>query len=136
MTMTMLSQTEAQRELCELNALHLEQALLQARIDAALKRLLDTDAETMRVYSFDGQARDLLPGSRMHVLHEEWKDGRLSPKDSAHDADNCPGHWCHADGRPRSFREDPVISFAFRGTWILAGWDDREAVLVREEVAA
>lgn len=133
MTKTMIPQTEAARELQELNALHLDLALTQARIDAAIERLIDTDAETLRVFSFDGP-KDMLPGSRVHVLYEVWKDGRLKPKHSAHLADSCPGHWCHADGKPRSFGGDPVITFAFRGEWILAGWDDDHAVLVREEV--
>ena len=132
---TIIADSDAARELQELNALHLDLALTQARIDAAIERLIDTDAETLRVFSLDHPRADMLPGSRVHVLYEEWKDHRLSPKHSAHLADSCPGHWCHADGKPRSFGGDPVITFAFRGEWILAGWDGRHGILVKEASA-
>lgn len=126
---------QAARELQELNLLHLEQALLKARIDAAILRLLDTDTETLRVSDIDDR-KNVLTGSRMHVLLEEWRGDFPKTKHSAHTADACPGHWCHADGEPRWFGRDDNITFAFRGEWVLAAWDDTDAILVREEAAA
>lgn len=139
MTMTMLSQTEAQRELCELNALHLEQALLQARIAAATTRLIETGT-TRTVRWFDGDRMALLPGSRIHVLREVWTDSRRD-KFTTHDADSCTYRWCsNPIGEvlvaERATRHRPGIGFAFEGSWIFAAHADDSLVLVREEVYA
>ena len=134
-TKAIVAETEAQRELAELNALHIEQALIQARIAAAIDRLLDTDAETLRVSSIDGRDA-LLPGSHVHVLHEVWTDGRRDAM-SAHDADTCHFRWCsnpigEVVTAERARGSVPGIGFAFEGTWLLAAYDGRDAVLVRE----
>lgn len=135
---TTLPQTEAQRELCELNALHLEQALLQARIDAALLRLLDTDA-AMRIpriavhMSREVDRAALLPGTVMHALHEQWLGKFKKSILTAHPADSCNTVWC--DDKARA-AVDPEFTFTFRGVWIFAGWIDEDAVIVREEVTA
>lgn len=131
---TIIADSDAARELQELNALHLDLALTQARIDAAIERLIDADAETLRVFTIDDRA-NVLTGNRMHVLLEEWHGGHSKTKYSAHSADSCPGHWCHADGEPRWFGRDKDITFAFRGEWILAGWDGGHGILVKEASA-
>lgn len=129
-------QIDAQRELQELNALHLEQALIQARIDAALDRLSSDETLTLKAYSVDNKSA-VLPGSRVHVLLEKWHRSEFRKEvHRAHLVEDCNAHWCHADGEPRSMPGEPEFTWAYRGEHVVAGWRDGDAILVRAEVTA
>lgn len=129
--------TEAEREVREINALNMQLAFDRARLDAAVERLLDTDAETLAIPTCYVEGRPKpLTGSKVHIVHEEWTDGRLRPLDRVHAIEDCPGYWCHKDGQPRRFKPRDGISFAFRGEWQLVAYSGDNAILLRDEVSA
>jgi len=134
-----IAHAEAQRELRELNALHVERALIDARLTAALERLEQSGVPTMRVDRHDGRVRDELPmpGSRVHLLREVWTNDKLD-NISFHDAADCPFPWWCSNPvgelvmAERGKRDQPGIGFAYEGMWLLAGYFGKTALVVGE----
>lgn len=138
---TIIADPDAARELQELNALHLDLALTQARIDAAIERLLEAGPSsvlTVPRYSVEGND-GILPGSPAHVIREEKReggpDGATWTKRRVHTVERCDGRWCHEDRRARR-GGDTEFWFAYEGLWRLTAWRDGEAILVREAASA
>lgn len=121
---------EAQREVREINALTMQIALDRARLDAAVDRLLDTDAETLKVATcYVAGLPKPLPGSKVHVLRQGWTDGRWRPSDHVHAIEECPGHLCVSEGETQSVGDD--LLFTFRGEWTLVAYTDADAILLQ-----